>query len=106
VIGRQRELDMATGARGRPGYDAQDKFGAGTLYEGEVAQPWTLTPRASRPFWSTSKVSNKPAEHNIGNMPVRIVVAQLPAQTRPRNLNHLVSRRLVLRPGNQSLGGT
>lgn len=105
MIGRDREMDLATGALKRPGYDAQDKFGAGALYGDAVALSWT-NPTPARPFWGISKVSNKPSEHNIGNMPVRIVVAQLPAQTRPRNLRNLVSRPLRLRPGNQSLGGT
>ena len=109
MIGRDRDLDMATGARGRPGYDAQTKFGAGALYDDDVAFAWVhVKPQARqvRSWIQTSKVSNREAEHNTGNMPVRIVVAQLPGQTRPRNLKNLVSRPLVLRPGNQSLGGT
>jgi hypothetical protein len=106
VIGRHRDVDMATGAPGRPGYDAQTKFGAGALYDDCVAFPWVHAPEETRPaFWHTSKVSNRTAEHNIGNMPVRIVVAQLPPPKSPRNLKNLISRPLVLRPGNQSLGG-
>ncbi len=114
MIGRHpKEIDMATGAPGRPGYDAQDKFGAGALYDDDVALSYMRV--AERPAIATkdnvrwnqmAKVSNRMVEHNLGNMPVRIVVAQLPGQTRPGNLKNLVSRRLVLRPGNQSLGGT
>jgi len=106
VIGRSRDADMATGAPGRPGYDAQTKFAAGALYDDGVAFPWTHVPQETRPaFWHNSKVSNKTSEHNIGNMPVRIVVAQLAPPTQARNLKNLISRPLVLRPGNQSLGG-
>ena len=110
MIGRHaKEIDMATGAPGRPGYDAQDKFGAGALYDDDVGFAYThVKPQARlvRSWIQTSKVSNRAAEHNIFNMPVRIVVAQLPTLTRPSNLKNLVSRRIVLRPGNQSLGGT
>jgi len=109
VIGRHpKEIDMATGAPGRPGYDAQTKFGAGALYDDDVGFAWThVKPQARtvRSWIQTSKVSNRIAEHNIGNMPVRIVVAQLPRPTRPSNLRNLISRPLILRPGNQSLGG-
>jgi len=110
VIGRHaKELDMSTGAPGRPGYDAQTKFGAGALYDDDVGFAWVHTKPWSpvvRSHIQMSKVSNRASEHNIFNMPVRIVVAQLPTLTRPSNLKNLVSRRLVLRPGNQSLGGT
>jgi hypothetical protein len=109
VIGRHpKEIDMATGAPGRPGYDAQNKFGAGALYDDDVGFAWVHTkPQAHRvSSWiQMSKVSNRMAEHNTGNMPVRIVVAQLARPTLPSNLKNLVSHRLVLRPGNQSLGG-
>jgi hypothetical protein len=115
VIGRHaKEIDMPSGAPGRPGYDAQTKFGAGALYDDDVGFAWvhaTLTrpaiATARNVRWNQmSKVSNRVSEHNIFNMPVRIVVAQLAPQTLPSNLKNLVSRRLVLRPGNQSLGGT
>ncbi len=100
---------MATGAPGRPGYDAQTKFGAGALYDDDVAFAWVHTKPASRTVRShiqMSKVTNRAAEVNVFNMPVRIVVAQLPPLTRAGNLKNLVSRPLRLRPGNQSLGGS
>jgi hypothetical protein len=99
VLGRSNQLDRSTGALDRPGYDHIGKFGAGALYGDIVAFAYTDAPQ-------NSKVSNKESEHFIGNMPVRIVIAQLAGQTQPRNLKTLVSQRIVLRPGNQSLGGT
>jgi hypothetical protein len=101
VIGRSYRQDTRW-----PAYDAQDKFGAATQYLLQVQRPYDLTPRAPRPYWSTTNASNKPSEHNTFNGPRFIPVAQLAAQTSPPNLRNLISYRAQLRPGNQSLGGT
>lgn len=110
------DTDLAGGAPRKIGYDAQTKYGAGVLYDDGVAFPYVHTPEAGTaqplresprwPGWATLRASNKDSEHFTGNIPVRIVVAQLAGQTQPNNLKNLMSRRLLLRPGNQSLGGT
>lgn len=115
MLGRRHAMDMAPGAKGTIGYDAQTKFGAGILYDDGVAFAYVHTPEegtaprlaegGSR-RWRTLRASNKDSERFTGNTPVRIVVAQLAPQTQPRNLMNLVSKNLVLRPGNQSIGGT
>lgn len=106
MLGRSPSLDRPDGAPAHPGYDAQSKFGAGVLYDDGVAFAYTHTPENVAPYWNTTQAANKPSEHNIGNMPVRIVVAQLASQTQARNLKTLMSQTIQLRPGNQSLGGT
>jgi hypothetical protein len=115
VLGRGYTQDQAPGVRGKIGYDAIGKFGAGNLYDDGVAFAYvhtidegvapSLRSSPRRPRWATLQASNKPAEHFTGNIAVRIVVAQLAGQTQPNNLKHLISRSLVLRPGSQSLGG-
>jgi hypothetical protein len=82
---------------GRPALDAQTKFGAATEYT--TRGHYRLAPQYLH-------ASNRPGETFIGNIPVRIVVAQLPGQTTPNNLRQVLSLPVHLRPGNQSLGGT
>lgn len=82
-----------------PPLDAQGKFGAGTLYHRVVAWDYQLEPQYLR-------ASNKDSEHFIGNLPVRIVVAQLAGQTASTDMPRRISNRAYLRPGNQSIGGT
>jgi hypothetical protein len=106
MLGRNPSVDRADGAPAHPGYDAQTKFGAGILYDDGVAFAYVHAQERKAPYWTTLHASNKESEHNIGNMPVRIVVAQLANQTQARNLKTLVSQRITLRPGSQSLGGT
>ncbi len=99
MLGRRHDLDRPGGAADAPGYDRLDKFGAGVLYEPVVKLGFLASPQ-------NLHASNKPSEHNTGNIPIRIVVAQLAGQTQPPALKRMISQRLVLRPGNQSLGGT
>jgi hypothetical protein len=98
VLGRVTDKDRATGVPDHAGYDAIGKFGAGALY-GATALQWSRFPQ-------NLQSANKPSEHNIGNIQVRIVVAQLGSQTQARAYKKTLSRRIVLRPGNQSIGGT
>lgn len=116
MLGRNMDRDLAGGAPRKIGYDPQTKFGAGVLYDDGVGFAYTHTPDAGVaqplradprwPGWATLRASNKDSEHNIGNIPVRIVVAQLGKQTQPSNLRNLLSKQLLLSPGSQSLGGT
>lgn len=116
MLGRRYAMDLAAGARGKIGYDPQTKFGAGALYDDGVAFAYTHTPeegmapalRAPHASlrWATTRASNKDSEHNTGNIPVRIVVAQLAGQTQPNNLRNLLSKPLLLSPGSQSIGRT
>jgi hypothetical protein len=101
MIGRSARQDQPV-----PVLDAVDRFGAGTLYREDIARPFRLTPLAAPPFWSTLNASNKASEHNPYNVLPRIVVAQLAGQTTAPDLSRRISHRIVLRPGNQSLGGT
>lgn len=101
MIGRSPVQDLKW-----PAYDAQDKFGAGLQYRLDVARPYDLTPATQPPGWTTLNASNKPSEHNILNGARMIPVAQLAGQTAAPNLRTLISYRVNLRPGNQSLGGT
>lgn len=105
MLGRNQKSDRSTGAPDHPGYDRIDKFGALNLYDDGVAFAYTHVIEARPPYWSTLRASNKDSERFTGNLPIRIVVAQLASQTQARNLKTLVSQPLVLRPGNQSLGG-
>lgn len=98
MLGRRHDIDRSPGAADKIGYDPIGKFIAGALY-GATALQFTRFPQ-------NLHASNKPSEHNIGNIPVRIVVAQLAGQTDLRHLKRITSRRIVLRPGNQSLGAT
>lgn len=121
MLGRRMDIDLAGGAPRKIGYDAQTKFGAGALYDDGVAFAYMHTPEeGSAPSlreveqdgppnyfrWRTLRASNKASEHNTGNIPVRIVVAQLAGQTQPNNLKNLLSKPLLLSPGSQSLGRT
>ena len=99
MLGRSRHADRSTGAPDHPGYDQLDKYGAAVLYKPGVKDAYLAAPQ-------NLTASPKASEHNTGNIPVRIVVAQLAGQTQPPALNRMISRRIVLRPGNQSIGGT
>lgn len=99
MIGRDHNLDRATGAADRPGYDPLGLDGAGALYGRGVKLKYLEAPQ-------NLHASNRPSDTNIANIPVRIVVAQLAPQTQPRGFRKTLSHRIVLRPGNQSLGGT
>lgn len=121
MLGRRYTQDLAPGPRLKIGYDAQDKFGAAALYDDGVAFAYVHTPEeGTAPSlrdveqdgpptyfrWRTLRASNRDSEHNIGNIAVRIVVAQLAGQTQPNNLKNLLSKQLLLSPGSQSLGRT
>jgi hypothetical protein len=98
VLGRVHSRDRAPGAVDQVGYDRLGVMGAGALY-GATALQWSRFPQ-------NLHASNKPSEHNIANMLPRIVVAQLGTQTHPPALKRTISRSIVLRPGNQSIGAT
>lgn len=89
-----------------PVLDARSRFGADFQYQERARAAYALTPGASPPYWITLNASNKASEHNIQNYRPVINVAQLAPQTQPPNLKNLISYRALLRPGNQSLGGT
>ncbi len=99
MIGRVHARDRSTGASDQPGYDPLGRYGAGVLYAAGVKLKHLQAPQ-------NLTASPRPSETNIGNMPVRIVVAQLAPQTQSRLFQKMLSRPVVLRPGNQSLGGT
>lgn len=101
MIGRSRAQDQPV-----PAYDPIGRFGAAALYQPAVARPYRTAPWNRVPGWVTLAASNKPSEHNIGNQLRVIQVAQLAGQTQPANLRTLYSNRILLRPGNQSLGST
>ena len=99
MIGRRENQDQPTGAPDRPGYDALGLDGAGVLYARMVSRAYREAPQ-------NLHASNRLSDTNIANIPVRVVVAQLAPQTTARAYKKTLSRRIVLRPGNQSLGGT
>lgn len=74
-------------------------MGADTLYEPGKFLKYRESPQ-------NLHASNRPSDTNISNIQVRVVVAQLAPQTQSRAYKRTLSRRIVLRPGNQSLGGT
>jgi hypothetical protein len=99
LLGRSHARDRSTGAPDQPGYDPLGVDGAGVLYERGVKLKYLEAPQ-------NLHASNRPSDTNIANIPVRIVVAQLAPQTIARGYSKTLSRRIVLRPGNQSLVGT
>lgn len=101
MIGRSFRQDLPW-----PVLDPLTRFGADLQYEERARAPYALTPWARPPYWMTLSASNKPSEHNIQNYLPVVNPAQLRGQTHPPNLKTLISHRIQLGPGNQSLGGT
>lgn len=83
-----------------PVLDPRTLFGAQAQYGQLAARPFREVPQNLLPQ------GHAPSEHFIGNMPLRIVVAQLAGQTSAADLNRRISFRAFLKPGNQSIGGT
>lgn len=101
MMGRKRDQDTW-----RPGIGAMTDMGADVLFRTPVARAYISNNTGANPRNAVLKVSNKPSEHNISKMPIVLVVRNMGAPTRPRLTNRILSRRVVLRTGNQSLGGT
>ena len=99
MLGRDKDQDRAGGDSDQAGFLAVGFTTASPLYERGKFLKYREAPQ-------NLTASPRPSETNISNMPVRVVVAQLAPQTQSRAFKKMLSRPLVLRPGNQSLGGT
>ena len=95
MIGRVPDRDRTD----HPGYDGQSKFGAGVLYGRSRMFAYLAVKQ-------NLHASNKPSEHNIGNVLPRIVVAQLATPRKSLMTPRILSKPITLVPGNQSLGST
>lgn len=95
VYGRNKHRDEADYPK-----DSPRRFGFITQLELMVARPYAEAPQ-------NLSASTRPAEHNTRKMPRFVPVSQLAAaQHGNRTIRTLVSHRVHLRPGTQSLGGT
>lgn len=95
MYGRVRTQDQSDFPK-----DPQTRFGIVAQLQRAVARGYTGAPM-------NLTASNKPSEHNIGKMPRFIPVSQLANQAQGnQTIKNLLSHRIHLRPGSQSLGGT
>ena len=97
MLGRSANQD-----RGVPVLDPRSLMGADVRYGRQLGTAASEYRRAPQYL----NASNKPSEHNISNIPVRIVVVPLSGQPASRQTRRTISRPIRLPGGNQSLGGT